>query len=64
MASTKQNIKAACFYKRAVEQFNGREGAHSDFLIEVSCFPKLACQRFRPTSSQPLGGYRLNRMRR
>ncbi len=40
--------------KTAVEQINGREGETATLLSNRSCFPKLACWRFRPTSSQPL----------
>jgi hypothetical protein len=35
MASTEQNIKAACFYQRAVEQINGREGETATLLLNL-----------------------------
>ena len=45
--------------QRRIEQINGREGAGSDFLFALSVKFKRAWWRFRPTSSQPFGGYRL-----
>ncbi len=47
-------MKIVC-YQTAVEQFNGREGETATLLFGSSCFPDVACIRFRPTSSQPFG---------
>ena len=46
-----------CGSERAVEQFNGRKGAGSDFVIALSVKLKRAWRRFRPTSSQPLSRF-------
>jgi CRISPR/Cas system-associated endonuclease Cas1 len=41
------------------QQINGREGETATLLWTVFGELKVACRRFRPTSSQPFGGYRL-----
>ena len=40
-----------------VEQFNGREGETATLLSTLSVKPKVACCRFRPTSSQSFDGF-------
>ena len=42
--------------KRAIEQINGREGETATLLSTAFGELGVACVRFRPTSSQPLGG--------
>ncbi len=45
------------FNNAVPNNFNGREGAGSDFLINGSFELGVACIRFRPTSSQSFGGF-------
>ncbi len=46
------------WFKNAVpNNFNGREGAGSHFIINGSFELRVACNRFRPTSSQSFGGF-------
>ena len=42
---------------RRVEQFNGREGETATLLLNIFGELKVACWRFRPTSSQPFGTF-------
>jgi chloramphenicol 3-O phosphotransferase len=41
--------------RTAAQQINGREGETATLLKTVSLFPHVACIRFRPAPSQPLG---------
>ncbi len=41
---------------RRAQQFNGREGETATFLSNLSVKLGVACNRFRPTSSQSLAG--------
>ncbi len=45
--------------KRAVEQINGREGETAALLSAPFGELRVACNRFRPTSSQAFGRFSL-----
>ena len=55
------SVSAIAFYQTkafeingAAQQFNGREGETAAFLKRSLVFPDVACNWFRPTSSQAL----------
>ncbi len=59
-ATAGKEMKPLVISQAAAEQIIGREGETATFVIALRGFFRLVWWRFRPTSIQSLGGYRLH----